>query len=57
MADEFDSRLVRAAGCALVILDPGAGRSCWAGRGPGFPLNWSYSEGERAGALQKFSRR
>ncbi|WP_129781040.1 hypothetical protein [Peristeroidobacter soli] len=56
MADDFDSRrpgrwLKRLVIWALVLLIVLGGAWTW------FSLNWSYSEGERAGILQKFSRK
>lgn len=56
MADHFDSRrprrwLKRLVIWGLVLLIVLGGAWTW------FSLNWSYSEGERAGILQKFSRK
>jgi hypothetical protein len=56
MAAEFDSRrsrrwLTRLVIWTLVLAIVLGGTWTW------FSLNWSYSEGERAGILQKFSRK
>lgn len=56
MADDFDSRrprrwLMRAVIWILVLAIVLGGAWTW------FSLSWSYSEGERAGILQKFSRK
>jgi hypothetical protein len=56
MADDFDSRrprrwLRRLLIWGLVLLIVLGSAWTW------FSLNWSYSEGERAGVLQKFSRK
>jgi hypothetical protein len=56
MADEYSFRgprrwLKRVVIWGLVLLIVLGGAWTW------FSLNWSYSEGERAGILQKFSRK
>lgn len=56
MADDFDSRrprrwLRRLVIWTLVLAIVLGGAWTW------FALSWSYSEGERAGILQKFSRK
>jgi hypothetical protein len=51
MASNAPNRLSRALFALLLVVLVGAGGWTW------FALSWAYSEGDRGGVLQKFSRK